>query len=137
MIRRTAIALVAAILGVFAAQAVAEQQKFPTRLSIAIERDPGQDVIFGKVSSKEDACKRNRTVKLLHREVKQDEKWKVIARPRTNAKGRWKFRARPNQNGDNYATPGYYHVRIEEKSIRTGDGTVVCKEKYSSPMFLG
>lgn len=133
MIRRTTIALVAAILAVFAAQAIAEQQKFPTRLSIDIKRKTGQDIIFGKVSSKENACKRDRRVKLLHREVKWVEKWKVIARPRTNGKGRWKFRAGPNQNGENYATPGYYHVYIGEKSVGTG----VCKEKYSSPMFTG
>lgn len=142
MIRRASTALLVAAVSVFLAQAPASGgggggSKFPTRVSIKIERDTGQDVFVGKVRSKHRACESNRPVKLKHRAVKWQEKATIVARPRTGGDGKWTFKAKKNTNGENYATPGYYHVRVGEKKIGTGDGEIVCKEKYSSPLYIG
>jgi hypothetical protein len=135
-IRRTGAVLALAGVTAFAGQAIGAggAGKYPTRTSIKIDREVGQDIIFGKLRSDHHGCAANRKVKLYHREVKWQEKASVIARPRTNGKGKWRFEARRNSNGENYATPGYYHVHAGEKRL---GGGIVCKEKFSSPIFTG
>lgn len=138
MIRRGGIALVVVALGGLVTPAIAgESRKFATQLTVQMKRDTGQDIVFGKVRSKYRGCETGRKVKLLHREVKWQEKWSVIARPRTNAQGKWMYEATKNSNGDRFVTPGYYHLRAGEKKISTGDGEVICKEKFSSPTYMG
>ena len=138
MIRRVAIALMVVVLGALAGQSFAGgAKKYPTRPTIKVERAHDHDVISGKLRSKSHECEANRKVKLRHRGVKDEAKASVIARPRTNGKGKWTFKPKSNQNGDRFATPGYYHVKAGEKRISTGDGEIVCKERESSSLYIG
>jgi hypothetical protein len=137
-IRRSALVLSLALLAAFGGQAVADDtKKFPTRPTIQIERETSEDLLFGKVRSKHHACEAKRKVKLRHRGIKDNAESSIVARPKTNGKGKWTFRPKRNQNGDRYVTPGYYHVKVGEKRISTGDGEIICKERESSSLFVG
>lgn len=138
MSRRIPFAIAVVLLAALAAQAFASGGgKITTRLTIEFDRNVDQDVIFGKVRSKEHACEADRTVKLHHRTVKYDQDSTVIDRPRTNSKGKWTFKPKPNSNGDRFATPGYYHVKVSDKKISTGHGEIVCKGRSSSALLVG
>ena len=116
---------------------LAEQTKFHVRPTLKLKRTAGQDQFSGKLRSKAQGCEANRKIKLHHRNVTQQAKSGVIAKVKTNGKGKWKFRPKKNENGDRYATPGNYEVRIGEKKVSTGDGEIVCRKKNSSSLLVG
>ena len=130
-------ALAVAALAVPGSQALAEQTNFHVHPTIKMKRIEGQDKLSGKLSSKARACAERRKVRLLHRPVDQKERWSVLAKLRTNGNGKWTFLARKNSNGDRYATPGNYHVKVGEASVNAGGREITCKERFSSSMFVG
>ena len=137
-IARTGVVVLAlAALAVPGSQALAEKTNFHVRPSIKMKRTEGQDKLSGKLRSNANACAEGRKVKLLHRPVQQKERWSVLAKLRTNGKGKWTFLARKNPNGDRYATPGNYHVKVGEARVNTGGREITCKEKFSSSIFVG
>ncbi len=135
MTRTTALVLVAG-LGLCAAPAFAGD-KFATGLTLDSKRSATADKVSGAVKSKAQACESRRKVKLLHRQVDQGAKWTVKARLRTDSAGRWSFTPEVNNSGDRFATAGDYHVRVDEVTVGTGAGTITCKEKFSSSLFIG
>ena len=137
MIRRAAIVFILVSLVACSVPALASQSKFASRPSIKIERSSNSDRLFGKVRSNARACEQGRKVKLLHRTVTQEARWSVVTKLRTNGKGAWSFRPQRNQNGDRLATPGNWHVKVDEVRVSSGGGTITCKEKFSSSMFVG
>jgi hypothetical protein len=76
-------------------------------------------------------------VKLKHRNVTQEKGSQVMAKLRTNGKGKWKFRPKRNENGDRYVTPGYYTLKVGQKKVSTGSGEVTCRSRNSSSLFVG
>ena len=135
--RAVAVALAIGLAGSLSASALAEQTAFHVRPTIKLKRSVGEDKFSGKLRSKEHACEANRKVKLRHRNVSQLSNSSVIAKLRTNGKGKWTFTPKKNQNGDRYATPGNYEIRVGQTRVSTGDGTVTCRRKNSSSLFVG
>ena len=133
LIRRAALAAALLMLGMLVAGAVA-QTKFPTRLTLKDDRSAAGDLISGAVRSKAHACERNRKLRLHHRAVTEQTPSTVIAKLRTNSKGKWKFRPKKNENGDRYATPGYYRAKVGEVKL---DGGITCKERTTSSLYIG
>jgi hypothetical protein len=129
--------LVVAALAVSGPAALAEQSKFHVRPTLKLNRKAEQDTLRGKVKSKEHACEANRRVKLKHRNVTQEKGSQVMARLRTNGKGKVKYRPKRNQNGDRYLTPGYYTLKVGQKQVSTGSGAVTCRSRNSSSLFVG
>jgi hypothetical protein len=136
MIRRAALALVVLVLALTAASAAA-QTKFPTRLTLKDERTVAGDVISGTVRSKAHSCESRRRVRLHHRAVSEEAPSTIVAKLRTDSKGNWSFTPKANQNGDRFATPGDYRVKVGEVKLRGDDGGITCKEKNSSSLFIG
>lgn len=137
MIGRAAIVLALAMLGACAVPALAEQTMFASTPTIKHNRSSSTDRLFGKVRSDAPACERGRKIRLLHRPVNQKQRWSVIAKLRTNGKGAWTFQPKRNSNGDRFATPGNWHVKVGEVRVSSGGGVITCKEKFSSSLFVG
>jgi hypothetical protein len=135
--RAAAAALALAACGTLATPALAEQDKFHVRPTLKLKRTVGQDTFSGKLRSKEHACEANRKVKLHHRNVTQQAKSGVIAKVKTNGKGKWKFVPKKNDDGFRYATPGNYTVKVGQKRVSTGHGEAVCRSKNSSSLLVG
>ena len=133
--RAGVVAIALAALAVPASQALAES--FHVRPTIKMKRVAGQDRLSGRVHSQARACEQGRKIKLLHRPVDQKERWSVLAKLRTNGKGKWTYLARRNVNGNRYATPGNYHVKVGETTVSAGGREILCKEKFSSSMLVG
>jgi hypothetical protein len=135
--RAGAVAIVVAALVIPGSAAMADQAKYHVRPTIKLNRKPQVDKFKGALRSKERACVAKRKIKLHHRSVSQQSKSGVIAKFRTDGRGKWTFRPKKNENGDRYATPGTYEVRVGEARVRTGGGEVTCREKNSSSLFVG
>jgi hypothetical protein len=132
-IRRAAIALIIVSLGAFSASALAAKGNVGSSLSIKLDRSGTTDRFFGKVRSDASACEQGRKLKLLHRPVKQNVRWSVVAELRANGTGAWSYRPKRNPNGDRLATPGNWHV----KATQVSKGSITCKDKFSSSLFAG
>ena len=135
--RAGAAGLVVAALAVSGPPALAEQSKFHVRPTIKLIRKAEQDTLKGAVKSKEHACAANRRVRLKHRNVTQEKGSQLMAKLRTDGKGKWKYRPKRNQNGDRYLTPGYYTLKVGQKKVSTGSGEATCRSRNSSSLFVG
>jgi len=135
--RAVAIVASVALAGSLAGEAIAEQTKFHVRPTIEVKRKTGVDKFSGKLRSKEHACEADRRVKLHHRNVTQEAKSGVIAKLRTNGKGKWTFKPKRGADGNRYATPGNYEVRVGDKKVSTGSGEITCRRKSSSSLLVG
>ena len=133
MIRRATIAFVIVSLAACSVPALAVEGNVGSRLSIKHNRKSTTDRLFGEVRSDARACESRRKLKLLHRPVKQNQRWSVVTTLRTDGKGAWSFRPKRNPNGDRLATPGNWHV----KATQVDKGSITCKDKFSSSIFVG
>lgn len=119
------------------AGASSNTQKAGAKLTIQIERETGQDTLFGKVGKTKGVCKKKRKVRLFHRAVGERNEAAVQATLKTDSKGEWTHKAKKNENGARYTAPGYYHTKVGQVRRRSGDKTIICKQRDSRSIFIG